>query len=108
RKAPIGEGEIAEKEYGAARGFERAGMQAIGAQAGRETPSFCTFFLIHKSSISQEAAEPDARIWTRPLPWAIETLIEVESPYLGRGTERVRTETASTKGQFHEQRRSPG
>jgi hypothetical protein len=79
----IGEREIAKDKNGAACGFEAAGVEAIGTEAGRNARVRSTFFLTHKSSISQEATLADtleSRILARPGRQTIETLIEVESP----------------------------
>jgi hypothetical protein len=55
----IAEREIAKDKNRAACGFEAAGVEAIGTEAGRNPPIRSTFFLTHKSSISQEATLAD-------------------------------------------------
>jgi hypothetical protein len=79
----IGEREIAKDKNGAACGFKAATVEAIGTEAGRNVPIRSTFFLNHKSSISQEAtlaATAESRILAWPGVQTIETLIKVESP----------------------------
>jgi hypothetical protein len=68
RKARVGEREIAENKDRAASGFEAAGVETIGTEAGGNPPIRCAFFLTHESSIAQEATLTDAgesRVRTR-------------------------------------------
>jgi hypothetical protein len=53
-KTRIGEGKIAEDKDRAARGFEPAGVEAIGAEPICNAVIRRIFFLVHKSSITHE------------------------------------------------------
>jgi hypothetical protein len=83
RESGIGLRQIAECEDGAASGFESAGVETIGAEAGGNLLLRRIFLFGHNSSITQEAALTVAgefRIRTSFLRQTIDTPIEVESP----------------------------
>jgi hypothetical protein len=68
-EAGVSEGQVAEEEDGAARGFEAAGMEAVGTEPGVHAPILRAFFLIHKSSITQEQHSRRWKAAGSDVPW---------------------------------------
>jgi hypothetical protein len=107
----IGDGEIAEEENRIAGGFDVAGVDTVSAETRGSAELLSALIFLHQRSISQDtvfAPAEDSCIGAGPGCETPQAIIEVESSDCGKVAAIVPAKASSTRGQFHEQRRSSG
>jgi hypothetical protein len=107
----IGDGEIAEEENRIAVRFDVAGVDTVSAETRGSAELLSALIFLHERSISQDtvfALAEDSWIGAGPGCKTPQAIIEVKSPDCGAVAALVPAKASSTRGQFHEQRRSSG